>query len=256
MSGANANMPAVAVTGAASGIGRAVAELFLERGWAVAALDLDDRLAARLTAPMGTPRLTHHVHDVSDAAAVAQAFATIDAEHGGLRALVAAAAIDGPGPIGAIDVRDWDHCIAVALRGTMLCAQAAAPLMRGGGAIVTFGSILGRATHFNGGAYEAAKAGIEALTRSLAVDLARDGIRANCIVPGPIDTPMMWHAYPAERIPQVRRELSEDIPLGRIGEPADVARAVWFLASDEAAFVTGTQMVVDGGVLARIASRH
>ena len=116
---------------------------------------------------------------------------------------------------------------------------------------MTFGSVIGRTAIRGFTAYGTAKGGIEALTRGLATDHAADRIRVNCVVPGSTDTPMMWFGVPPEDLDETRRQVLAEAPLGRIAEPREIAYAVAWLASDEAAFVTGTSLVVDGGVTAR-----
>jgi NAD(P)-dependent dehydrogenase (short-subunit alcohol dehydrogenase family) len=243
------------VTGAASGIGRATALLFNERGDAVLAADRDrDGLAATVRAAAVPDRITEHVADVSDPAQVtAMVEAAVEA-FGRLDVLVTAAGIGGEtGPVDRMPEQEWDRVVDISLKGTYLCCHEAIPELRraGGGAIVTFGSVLGRAVLPGGAAYSAAKAGVESLTRALAIDHAREGIRANCVLPGSTDTPMMWAGVADEELPAVRKIAAEDVPVGRIADPIEIARAVWFLASEEASFVTGTSLAVDGGILAR-----
>jgi NAD(P)-dependent dehydrogenase (short-subunit alcohol dehydrogenase family) len=119
------------------------------------------------------------------------------------------------------------------------------------GAIVTFGSVIGRTAITGFAAYGAAKGGIEALTRALAVDYAAEGIRVNCVVPGSTDTPMMWFGVEAQDLAALRAQVVAEQPLGRIADPVEIARVVAFLASDEASIMTGATVVADGGVTAR-----
>ena len=249
---------AIVVTGAGSGIGRATALLALERGHAVAAVDVDEQGLAELAdAASRSERLVVSVADVVDPTAVAAAVAAAVERFGRLEALVAAAAI---GPTGRIDEMDstlWDRIVDVTLKGSAICCRAAIPHMRasGGGAIVLFGSVLGRAVSPGVGAYAGAKAGIEGLMRTLAVDHAAEGIRVNAIVPGSTDTPMMWLGVEPGQLDETRRMCEEDIPLGRVADAREIAGPILFLASDEASFITGTTLVADGGILAKLASR-
>lgn len=254
MNDTGADAPVVAVTGAASGIGRAVATLFSERGYAVLAADRDRRGLDGLALAHGGASA---VVDVVDDAAVATWLDEAVAATGRLDALVTAAAIGGGGSVDGMDLDLWQEVVAVSLDGTVNCCRAALRHLRqgGGGAIVTFGSVMGRGALPEAGAYSAAKAGIEALTRSLAIDCAADGIRANCVLPGSTDTPLMWFGLDREGVEQQRRACEEDIPLGRLADPGEVARAVYFLASEEASFITGASLVVDGGVLAKLPQR-
>jgi NAD(P)-dependent dehydrogenase (short-subunit alcohol dehydrogenase family) len=248
----------VFVTGAGSGIGRATALLALERGYAIVAVDRDEAgLAQTAERAANADRLLTIVTDVIDAAAVDAAAASAVERFGRLDVLIAAAGLGTTGRIDAVDAALWDQIMDVTLKGSSNCCRAAIPRMRagGGGSIVLFGSVLGRAVTPGVGAYAAAKAGIEGLVRTLAVDHAAEGIRVNCIAPGSTDTPMMWLGIAPEKIDEARRVCEEDIPLARVADALELARPILFLASDEASFVTGTTLVVDGGVLAKLASR-
>jgi NAD(P)-dependent dehydrogenase (short-subunit alcohol dehydrogenase family) len=248
----------VLVTGAGSGIGRATTLLALERGYAVAAVDLDEAgLAATAAAAGDDAPLLLRAADVTDATAVEAATAATVERFGTLDALVAAAALGTTGRIDELETELWDRIVDVTLKGSANCCRAAIPHLRsgGGGAIVLFGSVLGHAMSPGVGAYAAAKAGIEGLVRTLAIDHARDGVRVNAVVPGSTDTPMMWLGLAPDAIDAARLLCEEDIPLGRVADPREIARPVLFLASEEASFVTGTTLVADGGVLVKLASR-
>jgi meso-butanediol dehydrogenase/(S,S)-butanediol dehydrogenase/diacetyl reductase len=246
------------VTGAASGIGRAVALLFAERGYLVSAADRDATGLEELrrAAPSADALHTTAV-DVTDADAVEAWMATAAAELGRLDVLVAAAAIGGGGRIHESRAADWNAIVAVTMEGTANCCRSAIPYLAaaGGGAIVTFGSVIGRGAMPGSAAYGAAKAGVEGMTRGLALDHAGDGVRVNCVLPGSTDTPMMWLGLDQAEIEQLTAACKEDIPLGRIADPMEIAKVVFFLASSEASFITGASVVADGGVLAKLAQR-
>jgi NAD(P)-dependent dehydrogenase (short-subunit alcohol dehydrogenase family) len=248
-----AGVPRVAViTGAGSGIGRATAVLLRERGYVVAAFDRDpDGLDG--TRRAGSGPIDVATVDVTDAAAVRREVDAVAERHGGLDLLVAAAAVGLPGLVDEQPEHEWHTTVDSILDGTYHCARAAIPHLRrrGGGVIVTFGSVIGRTAIRGFTAYGSAKGGIEALTRGLATDHAADGIRVNCVVPGSTDTPMMWFGLGPDEIEATRQQVLAEAPLGRIADPREIAYAVAWLASDEAAFVTGTSLVVDGGVTAR-----
>lgn len=240
------------VTGAASGIGRATALLLAERGDVVVGLDLDGGGLAETGARSGG-RVATRVVDVTDGADVRAAIDEVAAAHGRVDVLVTAAAIGLPGLIDEQPEAEWRATVDAVLGGTYNSARAAIRHMRpaGSGAIVTFGSVIGRTAIGGFAAYAAAKGAIEALTRSLAIDYAADGIRVNCVVPGSTDTPMMWFGVPADDLPSLRAQVVAEQPLGRIAEPIEIARVVAFLASDEASIITGASIVADGGVTAR-----
>lgn len=240
------------VTGGASGIGLEIARRFASEGAAVAVLDLTGHTE---------PDLLGIVADAADAAPVATAIATVQSRLGPVDILVNNAW--GGGGEATIDTTDEQW--AAALRGTLtsafVCTRAVLPGMvaTGGGAIVNIASVNGLRFAGHDG-YSAAKAALLSLTRSIAARHGRDGVRANAIVPGTIVTPA-WSER-AKLRPQIFEELQPFYPLGRLGTPGDVASAAVFLASDEAGWITGAELAVDGGLLvangrlARIAEGH
>jgi NAD(P)-dependent dehydrogenase (short-subunit alcohol dehydrogenase family) len=246
----------VVVTGAASGIGAATARLAAERGYAVALLDRDDagvQAGAQALTDDGAAAIGLAC-DVGDERAVDDAFATA-ARLGPLHGVVASAAIDRGGLVHELDASRWDEVIAVNLRGAFLTCRAALRQLveaGAGGSIVCVSSPFALVAAPGGvGAYSASKGGTSALVRALAVDYGSHGIRVNAIVPGPTETPLMWANVPAQERETARATIRREVPLGRLAEPEEPARAALWLLSDEAAFVTGTQLVCDGGVLAK-----
>ena len=233
----------VLITGAASGIGAAAASLFAEAGARVAGLDLAE--SATEVSIRG---------DVSRAADVERAVATVEERLGGLDVLVSNAGLwlagaGGDGPSPSLGEEVWQRTLDVNLKSVYLGARFAIPALRrrGGGAIVNVASVAAlRVGSGASDAYTAAKGGVLAITRTLAVEHAREGIRVNAVVPGPIATPMTADA-PAENF----GALLDLIPLGRVGRPEEVAWMMLFLASDAASFCTGQAYVVDGGYLAQ-----
>jgi meso-butanediol dehydrogenase/(S,S)-butanediol dehydrogenase/diacetyl reductase len=239
------------VTGAGSGIGRATSELFASEGATVGVLDRDGsragETAERISGQGG--RAVPIEGDVSDPIEVEAAIATTRTTYGGVDVLVNNAAIAVGDDILEIDHELWDQNVAIVLKGVFLCSKAALPGMieQRSGSIVNIASVNGL-TGLGEEPYSAAKAGVINLTRNLAVKYGRFGVRANSISPGTIRTPV-WQSR-LERDPHIFERLAKWYPLGRIGEPADPARAALFLASDEAAWITGSNLVVDGGLLA------
>jgi NAD(P)-dependent dehydrogenase (short-subunit alcohol dehydrogenase family) len=239
------------VTGAGSGIGRETARRLAAEGAMVVVADRDgdgaEAVADEISAGGGTAIATRT--DVSVAADVAAMAAAARAAFGPVDLLVNNAAIGQGDDVLAIDEATWDEELAVDLKAAFLCAKAALPDMieRRRGAIVNVATVNALAA-LGLEAYSAAKAGLVSLTRSLAVRYGRYGVRANAVAPGTVRTPI-WRER-LEKDPQVFEKLAPWYPLGRVGEPEDVAHAVLFLASDEAAWITGVVLRVDGGLLA------
>ncbi len=238
------------VTGAARGQGEAEARLFSAEGAAVVLADVREAEGTKVAAEIAEAggRAAFVNLDVTSPDAWKAAVADAVAGFGKLDVLVNNAAIwRGEGGIEDITSENWDDLLNVNARAALLGMQAAIPEMRrvGGGAIVNVGSTLAMHGAASSAAYSAAKAALVVLTRSAAVQYAAEGIRVNLIHPGSIDTPMLREGARG-RLP----DIAARIPLGRLGQPIDIARGALYLASDEASFVTGVQLVIDGGTQA------
>jgi NAD(P)-dependent dehydrogenase (short-subunit alcohol dehydrogenase family) len=239
------------ITGGGSGIGQAIGELFAAEGASVVVVDRDegraDATVRRIVAVGGVALAV--VADVSRAGDVAAMAERALASCGRVDVLVNNATVTGGDDILTFDEATWDLHMAVELKAVFLCAKALLPQMiaRRRGVILNIGSVNGL-TGLGEEAYSAAKAGMINLTKNLAVKYGRHGLRANCICPGTVRTPI-WQPV-VERDPQIFEKLARWYPLGRVGEPSDIAKAALFLASDEAAWVSGATLVVDGGLSA------
>jgi NAD(P)-dependent dehydrogenase (short-subunit alcohol dehydrogenase family) len=242
------------VTGSGSGIGRVAAELFASEGAAVVAADIDvgsaDAVAESIIAAGGRAEAVGV--DVTDEDAVALMVETATVAFGGLHVMFNCAGIFPPEDGGVTDTPPevWDRVMRVNLKGLWLCCRAGLPVLQssGGGSIVnvaSFVALVGAATAQV--AYTASKGGVLAFTRELAVEVARKGIRANSICPGPIETPLLAGLLSD---PERRERRLVHIPMGRFGRPEEIANAALFLASDESSFMTGAALVVDGGITA------
>jgi len=245
------------VTGAASGIGRATAERLSVEGARVYAVDLQaDRIAgvaAELTEAGG--QADGRVCDVADEAQVRETIAACVSRFGKLDVLCNVAGILRFDHFHELATADWQRILAVNLTGTFLCAHYALPQMlaQGCGTIINLASPHAFQTGKHIAAYAASKGGIVALTRQMALDYGRLGVRVNCVVPGAVDTPMLradiqqgadWEAN--------LHGWERNQPIGRLGQPADIAKVIVWLASEDAAFVLGAPIIADGGLLAQL----
>ena len=234
------------VTGAARGLGLAAATKFLAEGWQVAMLDILGDTVRTAAASLDRPGMTLTLEaDVSDPAAVQRAVKQAKDHFGRIDALVNNAGIAIFKPMLEVTLDDWQRVMAVNLTGPFLMTQAVAPVMRdqGGGAIVNITSISGLRASTLRVAYGTSKAGLAHLTKQQAAELGQYGIRVNAVAPGPVDTAMAL----AVHTPEIRADYHDHMPLNRYGLESELANAIFFLSSDQASFVTGQVLCVDGG---------
>lgn len=229
------------VTGAQQGIGRATAEAFVAEGATVYAADLTDNFE-RIDG-------AHSIAlDVSQEAAWQRAVEAILAEHGSIDVLVNNAGVIAYSGIEEIDVDEWDRVIGVDQTGVWLGMRAVVPSMlaAGAGSIINLSSAWGVVGGVGVAAYQAAKGAVRSMTRNAAITYAQQGIRVNSIVPGWIRTPLA-----EAQDPEINARVIGGTPMGRGAEPSEIAYGCVYLASDESSYVTGTDLVIDGGLLAR-----
>ena len=241
----------ILVTGGGRGLGRAIAVRAAGEGAAIGLVGRTQRSleeAAREVSSHGVAAAVAAA-DVADAAAVESAVAALSEALGGLDGLVTAAAVDCAwAPTGEMDVEEWNRTIAINLSGAFYCCRFALSHLvgAGGGAIVNFSSVAGERAWAEDVAYNASKAGVELLTRTIAVEYAGRGVRANCLAPGVIDAGMTDEVTSEEERERLRRLH----PAGRFGTADEVAEAAVWLLSEAASFTTGATLRVDGGFLA------
>jgi NAD(P)-dependent dehydrogenase (short-subunit alcohol dehydrogenase family) len=233
------------VTGAGSGIGRELVRLLLAEGADVVGVDVD-----ATAVPDGAIAVRA---DVSDEADVAYFVRTAQDRLGGVDLLFNNAGIGSTATVVDTPVDEWDRVFAVNVRGVFLGTKHVLPgmLARGAGVIVNTASVAGLIGLPDRAAYCASKGAVIALTKQVAVQWANAGIRCNCVCPGTVDSPWVGRLLAAADDPETRRaQLIARQPMGRLGEPTEIARSALYLASDDAAFVTGTALVIDGGIAA------
>ena len=238
------------ITGAGSGIGRATAERFAEEGALVVAADLRAEAAQATAEAIGGDTVGVGV-DVTDRASIRSVVDDAVGRFGGLDVLVCNAGVTIVGSVVDLTEEQWDAELDTNLKSVFLCAKEAWPHLeaRGGGSIISTASMAGQWAIPADAAYCASKAGLIMLTKCMALDGAKRNIRANCVCPGFTNTPMIEGYFAAQDDPEASRRFATALhPLGRMGEPLDHANAFVYLASDEASWVTGVELNVDGGI--------
>lgn len=240
------------VTGAASGIGFACAQRFAEEGAVVVGVDLSEAPTSWQQIEKVAPKANYHVVDVRDGAAQKRVAEATVSEHGRIDVLLTAAGIAGGGPVHLLSEEDWDRTQDVNLKGTFLSVKSVLPAMieQTSGSIITIASVEGLEGAEGGSTYNASKGGVILLTKNLCLDYGRRGIRANAICPGFIETPMFESVMGTELVAEYREKIKDQHKLGRFGKPEEIAGCAIFLASDDASFVTGQAIAVDGGFTA------
>src|SRR5579883_1408298 len=244
----------IVVTGGGSGIGQACSQEFAHRGGLVAVVDRDEKTGKETAQEIGKKggKAEFFHADVSSDAQVRELVMNVASRMGGIDVLVNNAGIQRYGAAADISEKEWDEVMNVNLKGAFLMSHYAIPEMikRGGGAIVNTGSVQSVTAQRNSVAYVVSKHGLLGLTRCIALDYAKQNIRANCVLPGAIDTPMLrWAANLDSNHQRVIDACNRVHLRGTMGKPEEVAHVIVFLASDLASFMTGSAVMVEGGLL-------
>jgi NAD(P)-dependent dehydrogenase (short-subunit alcohol dehydrogenase family) len=241
------------ITGAASGIGAASALRFAQEGASLAGFDLQEAAEGGwVEAAKTAPATLFRCGDVRSEEDLAAAVEATKQRFGRIDVLLNSAGVAGGGPVHLISIEEWDRVVDVNLRGTFLTSRQVIPIMleQESGSIVNIASIEGVEGFEGGSAYNASKGAVVLLGRNMAMDYARKGIRVNTICPGFVETPLFASVFHAAGFEELRERVRDATQLGRFGEPLEIANAALFLASDEASYVTGQALMVDGGYTA------
>ena len=239
----------VVITGGASGIGAASARRFHREGARIVVSDLNEAAGRELCAELGQDRAHFYRCDVSVFAEVEKLMAAAVERYGGLDIVFNNAGVGSFARTTELAIEDWQRVIAIDLHGVFYGCKAAIPHLRArrGGVIINTASISGLAGDFGFAAYNAAKGGVINYTRAAAIDHARENIRINAICPGPVATPLVAGI---DQIPGLKDRWSDAVPMGRFAQPEEIAAVAAFLASEDASYMTGATLAVDGGLTA------
>lgn len=243
------------VTGGAMGIGKGIAQVFAKEGAKVAIADINKDEGEKTAAELRThsTEVIFVPVDVANEEQVKAMVDTVVSRYGTINVLVNNAGIGVYKSVLDTSSEEWDRCLAVNLKGVFLCSKYVIPHMQraGGGVIINIASVHAVATVAATAPYAASKGGVVALTRNMAIDYAKDNIRVNAICPGWVYTPLIQRIFDSSGDPEgMRKRVTQRQLLGRLGTPEDIGYAALYLASDEASFVTGTCLFVDGGLTA------
>ena len=241
------------ITGAASGIGAASGLRFAQEGASLVGFDLEESFEGDWAQAAKTaPAALFQIGDVRRQEDLAAAVGAAKQRFGRIDVLLNSAGVAGGGPVHMISIEEWDRVVNINLKGTFLTSRQVLPIMleQESGSIINVASIEGIEGFEGGSAYNASKGAVMLLNRNMAMDYARKGIRVNSICPGFVETPLFESVFSVAGFEELRERVREATQLGRFAEPLEIANAALFLASDEASFVTGHALVVDGGYTA------
>ncbi|MEJ8302817.1 glucose 1-dehydrogenase [Saccharibacillus sacchari] len=236
------------ITGGSSGIGLTTARLFIQEGAKVVLTGRDEQKLQAVQAELGENAIALQANS-ADTEALQRAVAAAVETFGGLDIVFANAGISGSTPLENTSPAYFEDILRINVTGPFLTVQAALPHLNAGSSVILIGSVMANAGQPHSSAYAASKGAVTAMARSMVGELSPRGIRVNTVVPGPIRTPI-WGQTTAEALDQLNDGFSLGVPLKRMGEPEEIAKAVLYLASDDASYVQGAELSVDGGIAA------
>jgi NAD(P)-dependent dehydrogenase (short-subunit alcohol dehydrogenase family) len=237
----------VLITGGTSGIGFSAAKLFIDSGATVIVTGRNKDTLEAARKEFGD-RAEVVESDSGDPEAIAALFAHVKKKYGGLDALYLNAGIATATPIAQVDVKHFDRIFDVNVKGPLLAIQHAAPIFSDGGAIVITTSVVNEKGMPGFGVYGASKAAVRHIVRTAAAELQPLGVRVNAVSPGPVETPIFGKmGIPQDQLEEMAKGMTAMVPMGRVGQPEEIAKAAVFLCSDDASFITGEELKVDGG---------
>lgn len=237
----------VVVTGGTTGIGYASVEKFAAEGAKVVATGTNPETLSKARESLGSDAVEFVSSDAADPTSVEQLFEHVNQKYGRVDTLFLNAGIVALAPLAEADEKQYDDLFTINVKGPWLAIKNATPLLTKGASIIATTSVVNQRPFEGAGLYSATKAGLRGLLRSASVELASQAVRVNAIAPGPIDTPILGKMVGAEALDETKTNLASLTTLGRIGTSAEVADAVTFLASDEASYINGVELNVDGG---------
>jgi len=245
------------ITGGASGIGKATVELFLENGSNVVIVDSDQDKLQFVSSLLGrNNKIMYENTDVRNSNQIINTIEKTIKKYNKIDILFNNAGVELNKEIHTLSENEWDYVLDTNLKGTFLCSKYVIPKMikNGGGVIINNSSQMAKLALTKASSYCASKSAIIGLTKAMAIDLAKYNIRVNAILPGSVDTPLMWTGIDEDQLDIVKKECNDAVPMGRVAQTSEIAKFVLFLVSNQSSYITGACLDIDGGLGAKLAT--